>query len=301
MGQRCDCDRVRSRKIPHASAMDGMVIVESSSDEPNRNGNLPHTGQLIVNADDWGRDQENTERILDCVRCSAVSSVSAMVFMQDSERAAAIAREREIDAGLHLNLTTPFSAPGTPTQLIEHQQRLARYLLGHRLSRVVFHPGLTRSFQYVVAMQIDAFSRLYGARPERIDGHHHMHLCSNVLLGRLLPPQTIMRRSFSFQHGEKSLLNRLYRQFVDRVIARRHYLTDLFFSLPPLEPAGRLQRIFSVARECVVEVETHPVNPEEYGFLAGGEIFRCVGDLPIARRFTARRLVRSGTRYASPH
>ncbi len=246
---------------------------------------MPHAGSLIVNGDDWGRNPENTERILDCVFRRAVSSVSAMVFMEDSDRAATIAREQGIDAALHLNFTTPFSGQGTPTHLIEHQQRLSRYLRRHRFAQVVFHPGFTGSFKYVVAAQLDEFSRLYGAEPARIDGHHHMHLCSNVLFGRLLPSRTIVRRNFSFQPGEKSLFNRVYRKFVDRMLSRRHRLTDFFFSLPPLEPSGRLQRIFSLARKFTVEVETHPVNSAEYQFLAEGEIFSHVGHLCIARRF----------------
>jgi len=56
-----------------------------------RSSEAPQTGLLIINADDWGRDPENTGKILDCVLLGAVSSVSAMVFMEDSERAAAIA------------------------------------------------------------------------------------------------------------------------------------------------------------------------------------------------------------------
>jgi hypothetical protein len=99
-----------------------------------------HDGLLIVNADDWGRDHKTTERILDCVLCGAVSSVSAMVFMEDSERAAAIARERGIDAGLHLNFTTPFSAPSCPARLVECQCKLARYLRRHRFAPTVFLP-----------------------------------------------------------------------------------------------------------------------------------------------------------------
>ena len=114
-----------------------------------------------------------------------------------------------------------------------------------------------------------------------------MHLCSNILLGRLLPAGTIARRNFSFQLGEKSLFNRLYRQWVDRRLARRHRLTDFFFSLPPLQPESRLERIFSLARQFVVEVETHPINPEEYKFLAEGEILRWVGEGGIAPRFAA--------------
>jgi hypothetical protein len=246
-----------------------------------RSGKGPRSGLLIVNADDWGRDRETTDRTLECVRRRAVSSVSAMVFMEDSARAAAIAKEMGIDSGLHLNFTTPFSAPGTPQGLVERQQRLSRYLRLHRFAQVVYHPALAPSFDYVVAAQIEEFSRLYGAEPPRLDGHHHMHLCSNVLWGGLLPPGTLVRRSSSFQPGEKSFANLVYHKVVDRVLARRHRLTDYFFSLKPLEPPDRLRKIFSLAQQFVVEVETHPVNPEEYQFLSGGEIFRRVGTAPI--------------------
>jgi len=253
-----------------------------------RSGDAPRAGVLIVNADDWGRDYENTERTLECIGRGTVSSVSAMVFMKDSERAAAIAREQGIDAGLHLNFTAAFSAPGTPTRLIGHQQRLSRYLGRHRFAQVVFHPGLARSFEYVVKAQRDEFHRLYGEEPARLDGHHHVHLCSNVLFGGLLPSGTIVRRNFSFEAGEKSWSNRFYRRLVDRMLARRHRLTDFFFSLPPLSLPSRVERIFSLASEFTVEVETHPVNPEEYRFLAGGEILRLAGDHPISPRFAAR-------------
>lgn len=240
------------------------------------------TGSLIVNADDWGQDRETTDRIADCVRHRAVSSVSAMVFMEDSGRAAAIARDRGIDAGLHLNLSAPFTAPGVPTELAEHQGRVSAFLRGHRYAQTIFHPGLIRSFEYAVAAQIAEFLRLYRAEPQRIDGHHHMHLCPNVVLGRLLPAGTVVRRNFSFGPGEKSLLNRAYRRFVDGVLKQRHHLADFLFPLVPLEPRARLQKVFEVARTCSVEVETHPANPDEYRFLAGGEIFRRAGDVQVA-------------------
>lgn len=241
-------------------------------------------GVLILNADDWGRDYETTQRTLDCIVIGAVSSVSAMVFMDDSERAAAIARERGIDAGLHLNFTTAFTGR-CPERLAMHQQRLARYLRRFRLSQLLFHPGLGSSFEYVMKAQMEEFCRLYGAEPGRLDGHHHMHLCANVLLSGLLPPGTIARRNFSFHRGEKNWCNRAYRSWVDSILARRHRLVDFFFSLVPFIPPDRLTRISSLAREFSVEVETHPVNPDEYRFLSGGEIFRCVEDVPIARGF----------------
>ena len=157
------------------------------------------SGALVINADDWGRDRDTTDHTLECIRAGSVSSVSAMVFMEDSEGAAARAREQGIDAGLHLNFTTAFSTVGTAMLLKEHQQRLSHYLRRHRFAQVVFHPGLTRSFEYVVNVQLDEFSRLYGTAPDRIDGHHHMHLCANVVLGKLLPGGTVVRRNFSFR------------------------------------------------------------------------------------------------------
>jgi chitin disaccharide deacetylase len=257
-------------------------------------GGSCHNGMLIINADDWGRDRKTTDKISECIARGTVSTVSAMVFMQDSERAAGLALQRGIDAGLHLNFTTPFSTQACSPELIERQRELATYLLRYRLAQVILHPRLIRSFEYVVAKQLDEFRRLYGAEPNRIDGHHHMHLCANVLLGNLLPAGTIVRRNFSFQSGEKGWVNRFYRRAVDRRLARRHHVVDYLFSLQPLEPPSRLQRIFSVARQSVVELETHPINLEEFRFLTEGEILRRLGNLPIAARFATPHCKRIG-------
>lgn len=276
-----------SATIPLAS--DSITTVCSSEPRKQKNcdgkGPASGTGALIINADDFGRDQLTTDRILDCGLAGGISSVSAMVFMEDSERAAAIAEDRGIDTGLHLNFTTPFSSAGAPTQLKDHQLQLARHLKRHRLANLVFHPRLTGSFEYVVRKQLDEFFRLYGVEPGRIDGHHHMHLCTNVIAAKLLPAGTIVRRNFSFQPGEKSWANRSYRSFVDHLLSQRHRVTDYFFSLPPLEPADRVRRIFSLSRQFTVEVETHPINPAEHRFVTGGEIFRFAGDLRVADRF----------------
>jgi chitin disaccharide deacetylase len=264
-----------------ASSAGRTVSVEAIA----RKGAAILEGRLIVNADDWGRNQETTQRTLECVRCGAVSSVSAMVFTEDSERAAALAREHGVDAGLHLNFTSPFLAANCPAGLLEHQRAVAKYLTRNPFARGIFNPWLVRSFEYVVAAQIEEFVRLYGAAPERIDGHHHMHLSANVLLGGLLPRGTIVRRHFSDEPREKVLRHRVFRVFTDPMLKRHHRVADFFFPLTPLEPLARLQHIFSLAGRSVVEVETHPVNPEEYKFLAGGEIFRLAGDSPIAHSY----------------
>lgn len=240
-------------------------------------------GRLIINADDWGRSRETTDLTLDCIKRQTVSSVSAMVFMEDSERAAAIARASEIDAALHLNFSAPLTASNLPAGLIERHNKIASYLLLHPLARVMFHPGLAQSFEYSVRTQVEEFARIYGSEPRRIDGHHHLHLCANVLFSALLPEGTVARRNFFFRSDEKNLANRFYRHVIDGWLGRRHRLVDFLFALVPLEPVARLKNIFALAQHSIVEVETHPINSTEHEFLISGEFFARAGRLPAAK------------------
>lgn len=230
-------------------------------------------GALIVNADDWGMDSEATNRALECARRGAVSAVSAMVFMADSVRGAELALEHSIDVGLHLNLTSAFTAQNVPSQLARRHEQISRFLRSSRYSSVFYHPGLARNFEYVIASQIEEFSRLYGMLPARIDGHHHMHLCANVLWGRLLPSGGVVRPNFSFRPGEKGFFNLLYRNVTDKMLRRRHRTAGNFMSLPPIT-LSRLERMIELARTSIVEIETHPANIEEYKFLVSGELLQ---------------------------
>jgi hypothetical protein len=242
-------------------------------------------GCLIINADDWGFDGRTTNRILECFQRRVLSSASGMVFMEDSERAANIAREQDLDIGLHLNLSAPFSASAVPTRLAAHHQKIRERLCANRVARLLYDPRLADSFEYAVASQFEEFSRLYGRVPDRIDGHHHMHLSANVLLQGLLPHGTIVRRHFSYEYGEKIFRNSIFRLLSSAMLSRHYRFTDFLFSLPPLAPTVRMQRIFNLTRSFVVEVETHPVNPEEYRFLTEADGFRWTNDFPPVPSF----------------
>jgi predicted glycoside hydrolase/deacetylase ChbG (UPF0249 family) len=244
------------------------------------------SGMLIVNADDWGLDKATTDCILDCASRRAVSSASAMVFMQDSERAAELALQHNVDTGLHLNLSSAFTGGNVFAELREHQRQVIRYLRGSKVSRAIHNPFLLSSFEYVVRAQLDEYERLYGVPARRVDGHHHMHLCANVQRQKLLPSGVVVRRNFSFAPGEKSVVNRLYRARQDRALARRHLLTDYFFSLCPIEKPGRLASIYALARHGVVEVETHPVNSNEYRYLTAAQSGGFPLDVAVAPSYT---------------
>ncbi len=253
----------------------------------------------IINADDWGWNLEVTKRILDCIRHDVVSSVSAMVFMEASERAAEMARENYVDTGLHLNFTTPFTGRAISPQLVEHQRSIARFLRSHRYAPIMFHPGLRNSFEYVVRRQIEEYERIFGAPPNRLDGHHHMHLCSNVLIQGLMPRRAIVRRNLSFAIGEKRRVNRWFRRVEDELLAKRHQIADYFFDLLPTAQT-RLNHISELARCHNVEIETHPARADEHRFLTTGGLARLVPDLIVARGYLLRGKSGSQSRFTQP-
>lgn len=222
---------------------------------------------LIINADDWGRSRFETDVAKVCYERAAITSVSAMVFMDDSERAAEIAREFRVDTGIHVNFTQDFTGKVSSRRLSDYQKRIARFLNSSKYALLFYHPLLRKQFRYVYEAQLEEFVRLYGTMPSHVDGHQHMHLCSNVLIDGLIPREQKVRRSFSFSPGEKSALNRGYRNLVDKWLGSRYCLTDFFFSLEQCLRRERFARVVALAKTANVEVMTHPGNPAEYRFL----------------------------------
>jgi predicted glycoside hydrolase/deacetylase ChbG (UPF0249 family) len=223
---------------------------------------------LFVNADDLGLDRETTDRILACLRKDRIHGVSAMIFMKDSERAAKLVRENALDVALHLNLTHELFEKNASSKLRDHHRRVAAYLRACKASQILYNPALKRSFDYVFHAQWDEFCRLYGRPPIRLDGHHHMHLCMNMLFPNRYPTGLRIRRNFSFRSSEKGFANRLYRHLVDSWLVSRFQCMDFFFSLFPIE-TRRIGWIVSLSRSSNVELMVHPARDNEFHFLLG--------------------------------
>ena len=228
---------------------------------------------LIVNADDWGRSRAETDAAMACHARGTVTSVSAMVFMEDSERAADVAKGVGLDVGLHVNFTQEFTSNGAAARLRDYQDRLARFLKRSKYALVLYHPLLREHFRYVYQMQADEFVRLYDGPPSHVDGHQHMHLCSNMLFDGIIPPGQRVRRSFSFWPGEKNFINRTYRRFVDKLLSRRFRLTDYFFALSHCLRNGCMKRVENLAKAASVELMTHPAKTEEFNWLTSTACF----------------------------
>ena len=188
-----------------------------------------------------------------------------MVFMQDSKRAAKLTKDYELDdVGLHLNFSEEFTDKSCSETLKEHHGRIIRFLKRGKYTQLLYNPFLRKAFAYCYHAQVEEFVRLFEKSPSHIDGHHHMHLCANLLLSKLIPIGMKLRRNFSFWPGEKSMLNRTYRWLVDRWLACRYRLTDYFFDLTQCIQGKKLDRVAALAKSSNVELMTHPiVNGEE--------------------------------------
>lgn len=224
---------------------------------------------LIITADDYGKTRHATDSILKCFSRGRITSASAMVFMEDSERAASLALKTGLEVGLHLNFTLPFSACNIPLKLRKQQNRVSSYLTKHKLFQAVYNPFLTDSFNFLFMSQQEEFIRLYGRFPVHYNGHHHMHLCANVLGSQMIPNGVRVRTTFTFDSGEKNVFNVLYRHILDIWISRCFLSTDCFFSVAPVQNHKRLQNIINRAARENIEIEVHPENVEEFEFLLG--------------------------------
>ncbi len=236
---------------------------------------------LIINADDFGSSAAETDAARSCYQQGRITSVSAMVFMADSERAAELAKENGLDVGLHLNFDEAFTGKGFPAGLSDCHRSTMHYLRANKYAQLVYNPFLRNEFAYSCKAQVEEFMRLFGGAPSHIDGHHHMHLCANILLSKVIPPDTKMRRNFSFWPGEKSSLNRAYRAFVDRWLSRRYQLPDYFFDLSQSIRENKLDRVMALARSSKVELMTHPIVRIESEYLMSDEFRSMMESLEV--------------------
>lgn len=234
---------------------------------------------LIINADDWGRNRTVTDNSLKCFKNARITSASAMVFMADSKRAAELAREHGLGTGLHLNFTLPFDGNPKSSQLIESQRRIVSFLKMSKYCSLFYHPGLRKEFEYVYNNEYEEYIRLYRKEPTHIDGHHHMHLCANMLVNKLIPKGFKVRRGFTLSSGEKNVFNRFYRRLVDVILLRRYTCTDYFFSITPHQNTERLQNIVNIAKSRSVELMVHPGRSDEYDYLMSDDYLQLISEV----------------------
>ena len=233
-------------------------------------------GLLIINADDFGGDPLATDRIIECFAAGRVTSTSAMVYMSDSERAAAIACSHQLPAGLHLNITQEFDDPATPDPVRERQARVVRYFAGRRLRRLTFNPALNICVRHCVADQLERFRELFGGEPTHIDGHNHAHLSPTALLAL---PKGIRTRTGESRLGRRWHPSTLMRETRHAIIAHRQMTTDYLFAIDRLGSSptyNDIDEMLAFADHASVEIMVHPDRDSNYHLLMSDAWMRAV-------------------------
>ncbi len=237
---------------------------------------------LIVNADDLGLREEVSDAILECWQAGAITSASAMVAMADSERGFAAAAAAGLPLGLHLNLTTPFTAAGLAAEQRARQLWAVAYFGGAAWHRLGFDPCARGRLDACVRDQLDLFAALRGAPAAHADGHQHIQLCPTLLATAALGQVHSLRRAHAFV-AAPSVAKDLYRRAVNRAL-RRRFRSVPFVSLRDLHPQlggiGLDGLLAAVRGGTAVEVMTHPAWPEEREVLLSAEWRRLLAELP---------------------
>jgi predicted glycoside hydrolase/deacetylase ChbG (UPF0249 family) len=205
-----------------------------------------------------------------------------MMFMSGSERAAHIAIDTGISGiGLHVNFSEPFSSDTMNNTIREYQSRIVSFLGASKYHRLLFNPWLTHHFKAVYQAQFDEFVQLYKRYPSHIDGHHHMHLCTNMMLQGCYPKGLRLRTTHTFASHEKNIINRLYRNLVSYLIYKQYKSTDCFYDIEPIIRQGhqrveRLREIVLKAGRASIELMAHPERQDEYDYLMSGEFAQII-------------------------
>lgn len=229
------------------------------------------SGLLIVNADDWGGSEETTGAILDTFEAERVTSTSALVYMADSDRAASVARERELPVGLHLNLTQPFDDGDTPRTVRDRQLRLTERFAGAghdnrpgtaALRRWLYDPVVRSAVERGLADQLERFEVLYGGPPTHFDGHNYVDICPNVFLSRAIPRGSAMRGSLGAYPLVRTTMGRL-RGARQGIRGLRLRCPDHVLHVADLQLGARPDPRLRLARDASVEVISHPDDDRE--------------------------------------
>jgi len=215
---------------------------------------------LIVNADDFGWNRGATDLTVECFAAGQITSTTALMYMEDSDRAAAIAVERDLPVGLHLNLTDPFTAASVPEPVRARQAAACRIFGdgGLRQRSWTYDPRIRELVDATIRDQLERFRALLGREPTHVDGHNHVQVCPNVILARPLAGEKMRDALWSYPSTRSAMgVARALRRVLT---ARGHLTTHYFFDIAELHRggAGEMAARVGLAAGTAVEVMCHP-------------------------------------------
>ena len=218
--------------------------------------------KIVVNADDFGWDENRTRAILQAFERGLIHTTTAMANMPWFERAIEMAREVELaeHVGLHLCLTE-----GCP--LTERIKNCPRFCDSEGNFNKVFHlslrtrlkisPEESRAVAEEATAQMEKY-RAAGLPWMHLDSHHHTH--TDWSIARVVMPIAkkmgfkSVRRARDLGSG-MGLFNRVYKTFVNRYLGRTiGFEVQRFGSYRDV-----VESAASLPKDVTVEMMVHPM------------------------------------------
>ncbi len=230
---------------------------------------------LIVNADDIGASLTATNAAILAFREGVISSGSAMVWMRDSARAAHLARDRGLPAGLHLNLTLPFDTANVPAPVRRRQLLLTEAFDSASWRGDNADRPSRQLLRDAVSDQLDQFIEQFGD-PTHLDGHHHVHVHEAVF--EVLPPGLAIRPILREPTQADARASQR-----DRRMRKRFRMPSLTLAFEHLHPAlgGVGFDVLQRAQRESVEVMTHPQQDGQFEALVSAQWRAALARLPV--------------------
>ena len=217
---------------------------------------------LIVNADDYGWDENRTKAILDAYRMGAITTTTAMVNMPWFEQSVEMARGCELfqNIGLHLTLTEGFP-------LTDRIRRCPRFCNPDGSFNAFFHCRtmtrlhLATEERHAVAEEAEAQMAKYIAAKLpllHMDSHHHSH--TDWAVAQIVMPIAkrmgfkTVRRSRDMNVG-CSIFKLAYKVLINRYLS--HFLPLAANRFGSVDDFIRIKN--QIVKVSTVEVMVHPL------------------------------------------
>lgn len=218
--------------------------------------------KLIINADDFGKNEGRTRAILEAFERGLITNTTLMVTNAYAEKAVKLARKAGVAdrIGLHLNMTE-----GLP--LTDDIKRVPNFCDKDGRFNQKFHLSsssrlfLPKEAQSAVEKEVVAQLRRYlelGLTEMHLDSHHHSH--TDISIARILFPIAkhmgfkSCRRSMDIKPSGRAVCKMAYKRLYNAYLSRYFASSDKFLSVTDF-----LSNIEAYHGQCV-ELMVHPIR-----------------------------------------
>lgn len=243
---------------------------------------------VLVNADDFGLDENRSMAILDAYNDGWITTTTAIVTMPWFNKAIALSRKLPLydNIGLHLNLTEgkPLTEAIQKSPLFCDEDGNFNAYFHHTKKYRLWLPEFERR---AVQEEIEAQLTVYcqsGLCLFHLDSHHHVH--TDLSIATLLLPLAkkagfrTIRRSRNIGKG-LTCIKRLYKYFINEKLKHSiRFNADYFCDFYDFENVMN-----SLADNCIVEIMTHPLYSLENRVDMRGTLTEYHGDFSYQKAF----------------